>query len=365
MPTWTTEQQQAIDLRDKSILVAAAAGSGKTAVLVERIIQMISDETNPVMLDQLLIVTFTSAAASEMKERIGLALQKQLLQNPMSGHLYRQSLLLQKAQITTLHSFCLELVRQNYFRLGLDPGMKIADATENQLLLEECMDVVLEQHYNEEDGLFSVFVDQYGGKQDEQLRAVLHQLFGIAESMPVPEFWLRKIGTASDIDWFAEAMVDIGQKCYQIRQNLMRAIRLAEQDDGLAKYLPVLENEYNWSCELTDALKQGWESTEQKLRQAFFDRMPAVKNNACDVLTKEQVTAYRKKAKEMTGTLLDDYFSRTREEQAAELAAQLPVRQMFSTLALELVETFQAMKAEKGLMDFSDMEHFCFRLHRR
>lgn len=362
MPTWTAEQQQAIDLRNKSILVAAAAGSGKTAVLVERIIQMISDEANPVMLDQLLIVTFTSAAASEMKERIGLALQKQLLENPMSGHLYRQSLLLQKAQITTLHSFCLELVRQNYFRLGLDPGMKIADATENQLLLEECMDIVLERHYDEDNRDFAAFVDQYGGKQDEQLRAVLHQLFRIAESMPVPEIWLRKIATASDIDWFDEAMADIGQKCYQIRQSLMKAIRLAEEDEGLVKYLPVLENEYNWSCELTDAVKQGWDSAEQKLRQAFFDRMPAVKNNACDVLIKEQVTAFRKKAKDTTAALLDDYFSRTRDEQEAELAAQQPVRRMFSTLALELVETFQAAKAEKGLMDFSDMEHFCFHL---
>ncbi|MBQ2035625.1 MAG: UvrD-helicase domain-containing protein, partial [Peptococcaceae bacterium] len=111
MPSWTTEQQKAIDIRDKSLLVAAAAGSGKTAVLVERIIQMISDESRPVQLDSLLVVTFTNAAAAEMKERIGAAIQKQLLDNPMSGHLYQQSLLLQKAQITTLHSFCLELVR--------------------------------------------------------------------------------------------------------------------------------------------------------------------------------------------------------------------------------------------------------------
>ena len=123
MPSWTTEQQKAIDIRDKSLLVAAAAGSGKTAVLVERIIQTISDESRPVQLDSLLVVTFTNAAAAEMKERIGAAIQKQLLDNPMSGHLYQQSLLLQKAQITTLHSFCLELVRQNFFRLGLDPQL--------------------------------------------------------------------------------------------------------------------------------------------------------------------------------------------------------------------------------------------------
>ena len=168
MPSWTTEQQKAIDIRDKSLLVAAAAGSGKTAVLVERIIQMISDESRPVQLDSLLVVTFTNAAAAEMKERIGVAIQKQLLDNPMSGHLYQQSLLLQKAQITTLHSFCLELVRQNFFRLGLDPQLKIADETENQLLLNETLDEVLEAYYSDENRMeeFIHLVDGYGGRAD-------------------------------------------------------------------------------------------------------------------------------------------------------------------------------------------------------
>ena len=134
MTQWTTEQQAAIDLRDKSLLVAAAAGSGKTAVLVERIIQMISDEANPVYIDKLLIVTFTNAAATEMKERIGIAINKQLEENPGSAHLYQQSLLLQKAKITTLHSFCLELVRENFFLLNIDPQMKIASEVESQLI---------------------------------------------------------------------------------------------------------------------------------------------------------------------------------------------------------------------------------------
>ena len=122
MPQWTTEQQQVIDQRGSSMLVAAGAVSGKTAVLVERIIQMIGNEANPVNIDSLLVVTFTNAAASEMKERIGQALQQQLQENPLSEHLYQHSLLLQKAHITTLHSFCLDMVRQNFFRLGIDRG---------------------------------------------------------------------------------------------------------------------------------------------------------------------------------------------------------------------------------------------------
>ena len=190
-------------LRGKSLLVAAAAGSGKTAVLVERIIQIISDIVHPVDLDRLLVVTFTNAAAAEMKERIGAAIQKQLLENPMSEHLYRQSLLLSKAQITTLHSFCLDLVRQNFFRLGLDPQMKIADETENQLLLGETLDDLLEEYYSREERQteFIALVDCYGGREDEQLRAVLLELYEMSQSMARPQHWLKQLETTSSVSY--------------------------------------------------------------------------------------------------------------------------------------------------------------------
>ncbi|MBR2009449.1 MAG: UvrD-helicase domain-containing protein, partial [Peptococcaceae bacterium] len=183
MPEWTTEQQAVINLRGSSMLVAAGAGSGKTAVLVERIIQMICDAANPVNIDSLLIVTFTNAAAAEMKERIGAAIQEQLIKNPMSEHLYHQSLLLQKAQITTLHSFCLDLVRQNFFRLGIDPNLKIADETENQLLLAETLDEILEAHYSDssQSESFVQLVDHYGGREDEALRDVVLRLYHMAQ----------------------------------------------------------------------------------------------------------------------------------------------------------------------------------------
>ena len=219
MPTWTKEQQQAIELRGKSLLVAAAAGSGKTAVLVERIIQIISDTVHPVDLDRLLVVTFTNAAAAEMKERIGAAIQKQLLENPMSEHLYRQSLLLSKTQITTLHSFCLDLVRQNFFRLGLDPQMKIADETENQLLLGETLDDLLEEYYSREEGQaeFIALVDCYGGQEDEQLRAVLLELYEMSQSMARPQHWLKQLEAASSKDWFALAAPDVARNICSCR----------------------------------------------------------------------------------------------------------------------------------------------------
>ena len=365
MPTWTTEQKQAIDLRGKSLLVAAAAGSGKTAVLVERIIQIISDEACPVDLDQLLVVTFTNAAAAEMKERIGAAIQKQLLEHPMSEHLYRQSMLLQKAQITTLHAFCLDLVRQNFFRLGLDPQLKIANETENQLLLSEALDDVLECYYSDEARLeqFVQLVDRYGGKEDEQLRGVLLQLYRMAQSMAQPEKWLQGLTEAGQVDWFAQAKKDVARQLRFVQRQLIGAINLAGTDPGLQGYLLHMEREYDWSCELLAALEEGWEVLAERFgASGGFSRLPSTKKGTFDEDCKEQVSAYRDAAKKQLEKLRKEYFSRSRTEQLADIAAQEPIRQLLVELALALLEAFQQKKAEKGLMDFHDMEHFCFQL---
>ena len=365
MPSWTTEQQKAIDIRDKSLLVAAAAGSGKTAVLVERIIQMISDESRPVQLDSLLVVTFTNAAAAEMKERIGVAIQKQLLDNPMSGHLYQQSLLLQKAQITTLHSFCLELVRQNFFRLGLDPQLKIADETENQLLLNETLDEVLEAYYSDESRMeeFIHLVDGYGGREDEQLRDVLLRLYTMAQSMAQPEQWLKTIAAEAQPDWFQLAEEDVYRQLRAIQKLYIKALNLAGTDDGLEAYLRHMEEEYNRVSELILTLKeQGWDALAIEMQKFVFDRLPGTKKGTFDEETKEQITAYRNAAKKQLDGLQNDYFSRSREEQLAELEAQQPIRALLCELVLDMMERFAQKKAGKNLMDFHDMEHFCFQL---
>ncbi len=373
MPKWTNEQQQVIDLRGKSMLVAAAAGSGKTAVLVERIIQMISDETNPVDIDSLLVVTFTNAAAAEMKERIGAAIQNQLRENPMSEHLYRQSLLLQKAQITTLHSFCLDLVRQNFFRLGIDPNRKIADETENQLLLGETLDEVLEYHYSEAEDTeaFIALVDQYGGREDEQLRDVLLRLYRMAQSMAQPETWLSQVGSDINVDWFASAEQDIIRQLRHAQKQMIRAVRIAEAETGLDSYVPHMEQEYNWISELIavflygtedDEAKDKWELCSEKLITGGFQRLPSVKKNTCDEDAKKQVTDYRDSAKKIIAKVREEYFTRTKEQLQQELEAQQPIRHMLCTLTLELMKAFQTKKADKNLMDFHDMEHFCCNL---
>ena len=157
--SWTKEQKQVIQLRNKNILVSAAAGSGKTAVLVERIIGRILDEKNPVDIDRMLIVTFTSAAAGEMRERIGEAIHAALEKDPGNSHLIRQSALLHYAQITTIHSFCLNLIHTYFHQVDLEPNFRIAEEGEWNLLQEDVMQEVLNENYERGTEAFLQFVE--------------------------------------------------------------------------------------------------------------------------------------------------------------------------------------------------------------
>ena len=174
---WTVDQQKVIDLRDRNILVSAAAGSGKTAVLVERIISMIMDKEHPMDIDRLLIVTFTKAAANEMRERIGAALEKRLEEDPDNQHLQKQTTLLHHAQISTIHGFCSYVIRNYFHKIDLDPGYRMADEGELKLLKTDVVEEVLEQAYAEKSEDFISFVESYStGKTDEGLAEMILRL---------------------------------------------------------------------------------------------------------------------------------------------------------------------------------------------
>ena len=158
-PKWTQEQQNVIDSRGGNLLVAAAAGSGKTAVLVERIIQMILNSDLKIDIDKLLVVTFTNAAASEMRERIGDAISKKLDENPEDEHLQDQLVLLNKASITTIHSFCLEVIKSNFHKIDLDPNFRIGDETECTILKLETIEEVFEEFYEAKEDDFYKLVE--------------------------------------------------------------------------------------------------------------------------------------------------------------------------------------------------------------
>lgn len=207
---WTEDQQKVIDLRNRNILVSAAAGSGKTAVLVERILKKIMDREHPVDIDRLLIVTFTRAAAAEMRERIGLAIQKKLLEEPDNEHLQKQETLLFHAQITTIDSFCQSVLRSYFHLIGLDPAFSVMDEGERKLLLTDTAKEVLEAGYEEGTEAFCQMTECFAyGKQDDGILELMLQLYTFSQSYPSPEQWLLACEKAYDMEepeQFAQAV---------------------------------------------------------------------------------------------------------------------------------------------------------------
>ena len=243
---FTKDQQRVIDARNKNILVSAAAGSGKTAVLVERIIQMVTDEDNPVDIDKLLIVTFTKAAAAEMRERIFAAINRELLKKPESEHLQRQAALIHNAKITTIHSFCLEVIRNYFSEIGLDPSVRIADDGEIKLLKKDIMGNLLEECYEEGTEEFFHFVETYSsGNNDKKIEELIEKVYSFTMSFPMPERYLEECLLATkNVDEqsvlnspLMAYLLDYVQKSLTgFLSSLEGAIKITEHPDGPYMY---------------------------------------------------------------------------------------------------------------------------------
>ncbi|WP_332842527.1 UvrD-helicase domain-containing protein [Paraclostridium sp. AKS81] len=214
-PKWTDEQQAVIDSRNCNLLVAAAAGSGKTAVLVERIIQIITDTKKPVDIDKLLVVTFTNAAASEMRERIGDAIAKALDKNPENSHLQNQLVLLNRASITTIHSFCLDVIKSNFHKINIDPNFRIGDQTECSLLKQECIEEIFEQYYESRDKGFLNLVESYAEKRgDKDLQDIILSIYNFSMASPYPKKWLEDSAELFNIMMILIFQIQYGQNQY-------------------------------------------------------------------------------------------------------------------------------------------------------
>ena len=200
--TWTDDQWKAIMAYGQDILVAAAAGSGKTAVLVERMIKKVLSKENPINVDELLVVTFTNASAAEMRNRISEALEKAINEDPTSTHLRKQLSLLNRASISTLHSFCLDVIRKYYYLIDIDPGFRIADSTEAQLLRDEVLDELFEEEYGKPDNEhFFRLVDSFtNDRSDLALMDIIRDLYDFARANPSPEKYLKDIVNMYDVD---------------------------------------------------------------------------------------------------------------------------------------------------------------------
>lgn len=366
---WTDEQWQAITRRGNNLLVAAAAGSGKTSVLVERIIRRIMDETEPIGVDQLLVVTFTNAAAAEMRHRIGDALRKALKEDPHSAHLRRQLALLQRATITTLHSFCLGILRQYYYLIDLDPDFRIADQLEGELLRQDVLEEQLEGWY-QDDADFRALADvMLDGQDDQILATLLLRLYEFSRSHPEPARWLEEaadmfaaVGKDSldELKWAQSVLRSLELELAGLEGKMRRAVILAASPEGPAAYLPLLEAEANALGLANQACRVGWEAARQAVHGVVFAKLPPVKGTDPDV--KEQVQELRNSVKKALSELAEQYFSMSAEQYVADLHALAPHMRTLSRLVTEFAEAFQQEKRSRSIVDFGDLEHLALRV---
>lgn len=368
---WTEEQWSAITARGSNLLVAAAAGAGKTAVLVERVFLRISSEEDPVDVDRLLVVTFTNAAAAEMRERIGTALLQALNANPGSRHLERQLSLLNRAPITTLHAFCLELVRQHFYRLDLDPNFRIADDTEAVLLRLEVLEELLETYYEKEDPDFLRLVECYGGERDDAaLQDLILRLDTFARSQPWPKQWLEQAAVSfrlpgeispDELPWIRNLKESIFLELEKAESLLRRALVISRQPGGPAPYEANLEEDLARIQELKAACCLPWKELGAVFRGFKFNTLKRCRNDVDENL-KKQAQAFRDEAKKLTVQLRDAYFLREPEDWFQDFSELEPLVKMLCRLTAEFQEAYRQAKLKRCLVDFSDLEHFSLEL---
>ena len=372
---FTPEQQRVIELHNSNILVSAAAGSGKTAVLVERIIRMICDGEHPADIDRLLIVTFTNAAAAEMRERIAAGITARLEADPGNEHIQKQSALLHNAQITTIDSFSLFLIRNHFNEIGLDPDFRVADEGEIKLLQQEVLAQLLEDAYAgqfvpETPEQFHACVEYFcpGGRESVLEQHILN-LSRYAGSFPWPEEWLeeRKNDYAAG-DMEALVRSDYGRYLTErvnrtvagCLEKLREVKRLCELPDGPYMYGELTDAEIEQLERLTSC--KDLEEQAAKVPAVTFGRLPSKKDDSVDPAKRELAKAIRNSVKDTLSDLSESYF-KTPPELAVEQgkACREPLR-MLLDLVLEFDRRLLAAKQERHLIDFSDMEHYALQI---
>lgn len=359
---WTTEQQKAIDFRGGNLLVSAAAGSGKTAVLVERIIQRITDPVSPLGIDDIVVVTFTKAAAEEMKSRLGRAFEKEVIANPENRHLIKQLSLLDSARICTIDSFCSYVVRNYYNSIGIDPSFRIADEGEMNLMMSDVMDAVIEKHLSEGDEAFEDFAEAFaGGKNMDRIYEIVTGLYRFAQSNPWPLEWL---------DGCMDAYNILSQEEYEKLPLVQKTVRyiISSAEECMEEYRIMLDccMEPSGPAKYADRLNEEMESlrkitecsTLAQLEAASdieFKRLPPVKD--ADDELKESVQAARKSIKKRISNIREKYLagSRTQHLRMGECRKYAKV---ITELAKEFTVEYGKAKTDRNIADFSDIEHY-------
>lgn len=364
--SWTKEQQKVIELQNRNILVSAAAGSGKTAVLVERMICKITDEKIPLDVDRLLVVTFTNAAAAEMRERIGDAIERKLKDNPMNSHLQRQQALLHNAQITTIDSFCLFVVRNYFHKINLEPGFRIADEGELNLLKETVLEQVLESFYEENDADFLAFMEAFAtAKSDKRVREMMLQLYLVAESNPWQEEWLSSLEEAyqvteekiDEMAWMKETLFYYLNSMQGILEELQQAYELTQDSDGPSMYQEAIESDLELIKHL--AVQTTYREIQQSLQAVSgYAKLSPARKYEGSIEKQEQVKAIRERMKETVKEFSTKLYVQEQEQLLQSMQGLQPMVEVLIRLTKEFETAYQKEKKKKNIVDFSDIEHF-------
>ncbi len=378
---FTEEQRRVIEARDRSLLVSAAAGSGKTAVLVERILSMVTDPVHPIDVDELLVVTFTNAAAAEMRERILNALTEAADEQPDNAHLQRQMSLIHNAQITTVDSFCLQVVTDHFHCISLEPGFRIADEGELLLFREDVCDAVLEDFYRERDPGFLRFIGGYSdAKSDRKIRDMILKLYDYAQCYPWPKEWLDQCagqydadsaGELENKDWSSGYLDYIHARAEEMAAQYRRIIALSKDEDGPNVYVSTLEKELTQLEKLASgggmsepeelASGGGISELREALAEITFDRLPSVRGTDINKEKKEEIQALRNRIKAQIVSLKKEFAADT-EAQLELLAGAGEMVRVLVDLTKAFSDRFAEEKEKKNILDFSDVEHFALRI---
>lgn len=358
---WTPAQKNAIDTRDCNVLVSAAAGSGKTAVLVERIISMITDPDKNIDIDRLVVVTFTKAAAAQMKDKIRKALDSMLDENPGDVNLLRQITLLNNAQITTIDSFCLWIIRNHFPEVNLDPGFRIMDEGEKKLIENDVLEDVLEEFYAEADEEFFNLVDAFGmGRDDSGLVSIIDKIYRFSRSNPWIDEWFDECMLVYDDETYDNPAIkelydSIKNALLDYRDKYNRLVDICSEPAGPAAYTSALQSDLLGINEMINS--QDFGELGRRIRIFSFEALSRKKDAGADPDIKEYVKGQRKLFKDYIGRLNDKIFLKDDDGIFEDMqGAGIQIRTLLK-VAKVYAKRVSEVKREKGIIDFNDMEH--------
>ncbi len=360
---WTSDQQEAIEYRNGNLLVSAAAGSGKTAVLVERIIRRVTDEQEPIDIDSIVVVTFTRAAAQEMKSRLGMAFEKALEANPGNRHLLKQLSLIDNARITTIDSFCTYILRNYYNTIDLDPAFRIGDQGELELMKADVFSEIIEEHLSAADSGFDSFVEAFApGKTIDRLFQIVTGLYNFSQSHPWPEEWLNECrlmyaaadeGQLEELPLVKDTVSYIVKVCKEAVRVYDQLMELCTEPTGPHAYYDTLKAEREQALRLSQC--KGFAALAA-CSNLSFARLKPEKNG--DEELKELVKKKRTELKERLLGICADYLSGQESDIIKELSDCRPYVNVYVDLTIEFTRRYKETKKARNIVDFSDVEHY-------